>query len=285
MPHPLPAAISEVRCRTALSSTRLPELAWSLNPYRGCGVACVYCYAPVLVHWPAGVPWGGTVSAKVNITSVLAAEVRRKKRGAVGIGTVTDAYQPLERQMELTRRCIEVLARRRWPLSVQTKSALIARDADILRMTESDVGFSFSSGDEEARRRFEPYGSSIGARLATMEKLSGAGIGTWAFLGPLLPGIGDGVGALEEIVAKIKRAGAARLYWDRLRLHPDASGASPVMAALTPVLRARYPGLVPLYRRLFGGDGTAAAEYYGSIEARLSRAAAEYGLPLTRFGW
>jgi DNA repair photolyase len=206
--------VREVSCSTALSPTGLPGLDYALNPYRGCSVGCVYCYAPSVLREER--PWGRFVDVKRNIPAVLAKELRRKASGTVGLGTVTDGYQPLEARYRLTRYCLEQLARFDFPVSVQTKSSLVLQDIDLLqRIADVEVGVTVTTMDEAMRRRFEPFSSPTERRLETLRRLNEAGVRTWAFLGPVLPGVTEAT--LEPLVRGIVEAGTRHLLFDRLR--------------------------------------------------------------------
>jgi DNA repair photolyase len=123
--------ITEARASTALSPSRLPGLDFALNPYRGCGHGCIYCYSPDVLRLGGKEPWGSFVEVRKNLPVLLAKE-RKACSGVVGLGTVTDPYQPAEEKTRLTRYCLEQLATAKCSVCVQTKSDLVARDTDIL---------------------------------------------------------------------------------------------------------------------------------------------------------
>ncbi len=209
--------VREVSCTTALSPSNLPGLAYALNPYRGCSIGCVYCYAPSVLREER--PWGRFVDVKRNIPAVLAKELKRKRPGVVGLGTVTDGYQPLEARYHLTRYCLEQLARCAFPVSVQTKSSLVLHDLDLLRrIADAEVGVTVTTLDETMRRRFEPFSSPTERRLATLRAVNEAGVRTWAFLGPILPV--TTAATLEKLLAAIRDTGTRRVLFDRLRFRP-----------------------------------------------------------------
>ena len=157
--------VCEVTCTTALSPSNLPGLDYALNPYRGCSIGCVYCYAPSVLREER--PWGRFVDVKRNIPAVLAKALKRKARGMVGLGTVTDGYQPLEGRYHLTRYCLEQLVRFDFPVSVQTKSSLVLNDLDLLRrLSDAEVGVTVTTLDEAQRRHFEPFASPSERRIA-----------------------------------------------------------------------------------------------------------------------
>jgi DNA repair photolyase len=207
--------VSTILCKSALSPTGLMGYDYSLNPYRGCEHACSYCYAPYVIHEER--EWGGFVDAKINIQSVLSKELRNKKKGVVGISTVTDPYQPIETRYELTRSCLEELKRFDFPICIQTKSTMVLRDLDLIKgFSHREVGFTITEFDDEARKKFEPGASSVEARISALEEISEKDIDTWVFLGPVLPYITSKDMDLEELIRSIKKSGAKYLMIDKL---------------------------------------------------------------------
>ncbi|MCZ7392208.1 MAG: radical SAM protein, partial [Candidatus Methanoperedens sp.] len=205
--------IKEITVKTALSPSKLPGLDYALNPYRGCAHACVYCYAPSVIHWDRG-KWGELVEVKMNLPRILSKELRRKK-GVVGLGTVTDPYQPAEKKYEITRRCLELLLRHDFPVCIQTKSSLVLRDMDLLKQFSNiEVGVTLTALVDGIRAKMEPCASSVEERLLALSELERNGIKTWVFLGPVMPYI-TGVEALVEAIAEVK---PRYVLVDRLRL-------------------------------------------------------------------
>lgn len=264
--------VREVSCTTALSPTRLPGLRYALNPYRGCSIGCVYCYSPAVLREDR--PWGRFVDVKRNVPAVLAKELKRREPGTVGIGTVTDGYQPLEARYHLTRFCLEQLARFDFPVSVQTKSSLVVKDLDLLRrLREVEVGVTITTMDEVYRRRFEPFASPSERRIATLRRLNEGGIPTWAFVGPILPSTTEAT--LEPLLRSVAAAGTRHVLFDRLRFQPG------VLERMLPA--AASCGLEgPV--RASRDDST----YSEPIEARIRALGAQLGLraePAFPHGW
>jgi len=138
--------------KTALSNSGLPDLDYALNPYIGCQHGCLYCYAPNYISdIDVKANWGKVIIVKENIGDILHEEVLKKKRGAVGIGTITDAYQPQESIYGLTRLSLKILLNHGFRVSIQTKSTLIIRDIDLLLKFRNkvDVGFTLTSLDDK----------------------------------------------------------------------------------------------------------------------------------------
>jgi len=158
---------------------------YTVNLYRGCTHACVYCYAPSLVHDDR--EWGKFVDAKVDAPAILRRELRDAERAPVFLSSASDPYQPVEARYKLTRRCIQELDSFGFPVVVLTRSPLVLRDLDILRRMEwVRVGCSISTA---ATRAFEPGVPPLERRLETLRRLAEEGIETWVSLAPVIPGI------------------------------------------------------------------------------------------------
>lgn len=205
-------------CKSALSASTLPGLTYSLNPYRGCQHNCAYCYAPCVLRIPRE-KWGIVIEVKTNIPVVLARELRTKKPGVVGISTVTDPYQPLERTAALTRCCLEQLLTYDFPVHIQTKSALVTRDIDLLsRFSDVQVMMSIGTINDEERRLLEPVASAIQERLDALRILADAGACTSVFFGPVYPTITPE--NIPHILDVFQESGVSELWIDRLNLKP-----------------------------------------------------------------
>ncbi|MFQ5910101.1 MAG: radical SAM protein [Thermoplasmata archaeon] len=248
--------ISEVGCKSALSRSRLPGYRYALNPYRGCSHGCKYCYASAVLRETRS--WGDFVDVKRNLPAHLAKELKKKEKGVVGIGTVTDGYQPVEERYRMTRMCLELLLVNGFPICIQTKSSLVLRDIDLLcRFDDVSVGFTLTTLDDKWRKVFEPGASPPSERLAAMKELSSRGIRTWAFIGPILPLVTDD--DLEGLIDRIHDAQASEILVDRLNIKRDT------WKKLEPVLE-RY-GMEETWRSMMGKD----CGYFGSVETEIFR--------------
>ena len=210
--------IKEITCKTALSSSSLPGLDYSLNPYKGCQHACAYCYVPNVMRFNRN-EWGHFVDVKTNIPVVLAKELKKKKHGVVGISTVTDPYQPIEKKYKLTRYCLEQLLIHDFPICVQTKSDLILRDIDIIsKFSNAEIMISIATLNDGERKLLEPNSSSIQDRLNVLQQFSDAGVETSVFFGPIYPTIklDDVSGIIDAFV----QYGATEIMIDKLNLKP-----------------------------------------------------------------
>lgn len=155
----------------------------------------------------------------MNIPRVLAKQLKKAKRGIVGISTVTDPYQPLENRYKLTRYCLEQLLRHDFPVSIITKSPLVTRDLDILnKFSRCEVGITITTLDDDLRGKIEPKAPSIQSRLEAIRKCLDGGINTYVFLGPLYPS--TEIDELKEIVNTLSDLGIRTVMVDELNLKP-----------------------------------------------------------------
>ena len=210
--------ISEIKCKTALSKSQLPGLDYSLNPYRGCQHSCIYCYVPNILRIKRD-QWGTFIDIKTNIPIILSKELKNKNRGTVGISTVTDSYQPVEKKYRLTRYCLEQLLIKNFPISIQTKSNLILRDIYLItKFKKKEVLISIGTINEQQKKVFEPNTPTIKKRLETIKKLTDNNIKTTIFFGPIYPSIK--VSEIAEIINTFKNTGTKDIMIDKLNLKP-----------------------------------------------------------------
>ena len=239
----------------------------TINPYRGCSHACVYCFArPTHDYLGLGIgeDFERKIVVKVNAVERLRAELRSAKweGGHIAMGTNTDPYQHAEGKYHLTRGIVETLSGARNPFSILTKSTLILRDAAVLAAASerTDVAVSFSVGtlDRAVWRLTEPGTPPPDRRVEALRRLSDLGIPCGVLVAPVLPGLSDSETQLTEVVEACAAAGAV--------VH-RRGGAAPAWDGAGPLLRlARSgaarpgppaPGALPA-RRLPGGRGAGA---------------------------
>jgi DNA repair photolyase len=181
--------VREIFSKTILTKTAISSFDYCINPYVGCGHGCRYCYASFMKRFTGHrEPWGEFIDVKVNAPSLLRKQIKRTKLGTVALSTVTDPYQPLERNYQLTRRCLEVLLENQFSVNILTRSPLCLRDIDLFKKFKKiEVGLSITTHDENIRKIFEPHSPSIRSRIQTLKTLRKENIGTYAFIGPTLP--------------------------------------------------------------------------------------------------
>lgn len=219
--------VYEEESREILSRNDSPDLSfrWSVNPYRGCFHACAYCYArPTHEYWGfgSGTDFESKIVAKPNAAALLRRAFNRSswQGDLIVFSGNTDCYQPLEATYQLTRTCLEVCAEFRNPVGIITKSALVARDVDVLERLHRDawvrVYFSIPFADNDTARKVEPQTPAITKRLETMKALSDAGIPTGVSIAPVIPGLNDQ--DIPEILSLARQAGAVEATFVLLRL-------------------------------------------------------------------
>ena len=213
--------------RSIIATNQSPDVGfeYSVNPYRGCEHGCAYCYARPTheyLGFSAGLDFETRLLVKHEAPVLLRerlSDPRWSPRPIVFSG-VTDAYQPVERRLRITRGCLEVLAEFRNPVSIVTKSHLVTRDADLLGVLAGEraarVFLSVTTLDRELARKLEPRAASPARRLDAIRRLSGAGVETGVMIGPVIPGLTDH--ELPGIVEAAAAAGAAAASFIVLRL-------------------------------------------------------------------
>jgi DNA repair photolyase len=188
-----------------------------INPYRGCEHGCSYCYARItheFLGFSAGLDFETKIVVKEDAPNLLRKELASKKwkPQLLAMSGVTDCYQPIERRLQLTRRCLAVLAEFRNPVCIITKNFLVTRDIDLLRELARhnavEVNISINSLDSDLARRLEPRASSPRQRLETVEMLAKAGIPVGVIVAPIIPAIND-----HEIAKVLEAAGKAGAKW------------------------------------------------------------------------
>lgn len=205
------------RTQTILNRNDSPDISfeYSLNPYRGCEHGCIYCYARPFheyLGFSAGLDFETRIMVKTDAPRLLREELSspRWQPQTIALSGVTDCYQPVERKLKLTRACLEVLAEFRNPVGIVTKNALVTRDIDLLTelaLHDAAVVFvSITTLDTELRRIMEPRTSPPTARLATIRKLTEAGVPVGVMVAPVIPGLTDH--EIPNIVAAAAEAGA-----------------------------------------------------------------------------
>ncbi len=212
-------------CKSAFSPSRLPGLDWAVNPYRGCAHACAYCYAQDVTRFEMSMPWGSVVEVKAGIVQCLKMELeKRPRRGTFGIGTVTDPYQPLEKEYELTRGCLMLLKRYSANASILTKSDLILRDVDVLNSwTGVEVGMSIGCADEEIARVIEPGAVGPGRRFEALKALADEGVHTYLMAAPMIPGVSDSKEQIDALLDFANESNVRNVIWDKYNPKPMAS--------------------------------------------------------------
>jgi DNA repair photolyase len=230
--------------RSILAENQSPDVGFrfSLNPYRGCEHGCIYCYARPsheYLGFSAGLDFERRIMVKDDAPALLRKTFLspRWEPQVVALSGNTDCYQPAERKLGITRRCLEVFAEFRNPVSAITKSALVARDADLFaelaRHGAAHVLVSVTTLDPELARRMEPRAARPDRRLAAIAALAAAGVPVGVMVAPIIPGLNDA--EIPRILQAAARAGARSAGWVLLRL------PKPIDELFDGWLAERYP--------------------------------------------
>ena len=308
----------ELPVRSVLNSPATTHMGfWSLNPYVGCEFGCSYCYARDTHRWTMDRADGnrtdradrtdraakavgavGAVGAvdplddfekrilvKAGAAEVLARTLEPGKLGShsLVIGTATDPYQPAERKFRVTRRILEMLLHYRGlSIGIITKSALVARDAALLReLTERhdvSVNISVATLDAKLARRLEPRSPVPRARLRALRTLTSAGVHAGLLIAPILPGITDDTPGLTALMAAGRDHGARYAVGSPLRL------SDTIRQRFLPMLRREFPDLVEKYERHYRSRDYVSRSYHQALKQRLARLERKLGFPVERTG-
>jgi DNA repair photolyase len=239
-----PLTVTAEHARALITTNDSPDIPFeqSINPYRGCSHACVYCYARpshAYMGLSAGLDFETKLFYKADAAELLQRELARPgyRCKPITLGANTDPYQPIERQLRLTRAILEVLAACRHPVTIITKSALVLRELDLLSVLAKDhlvqVGISITTLDAELKRRMEPQTASPAARLRTVRELTAAGIPAGVLVAPVIPALTDH--EMERILEAAAAAGARWAGYVLLRLPYE------LRALFSEWLDAHYP--------------------------------------------
>ena len=226
-PRQVATTITEETPRSIISWNESPDLPFdrTINPYRGCEHGCIYCYArpthAYLGHSP-GLDFETILYSKPNAAEVLTRELSKPSYVAdrLQLGANTDPYQPIEKDLRITRQIVEVLSKFNHPTGITTKNALVTRDIDLLApMAQKGlvmVAMSVTSLDRKLSRSMEPRASTPDKRFEAIRLLSEAGIPVIAGVAPIIPGLNDS--ELERIMERAAEMGAKHAYYSTLRL-------------------------------------------------------------------
>jgi DNA repair photolyase len=252
----------EVKARSALNHVPGGRFGfdWTINPFRGCTHACVFCFARsshTYLDFDAGRDFEREIVVKVNVPELLRAELAKPtwKRELVALGTNTDPYQWVESRYRMMPEILAALEEAETPVSVLTKSPLVMRDVEIFeRMAKRglpvSVNLSVPTLDEKAWRATEPHTPSPAARLEAVAELRRRGIESGVLIAPLMPGINDTAEQVQPIVDRAREAGANFLGGVALHLRGE------VKDVFFGWLEEKRPDLLPRYEQLYrGGRG------------------------------
>ncbi len=219
--------VKEIRAKSILVTSKLPDADYVVNPYTGCAFGCSYCYASFMGRFVGKQveDWGNYVFAKVNLGEILDKELGKlkDKTKTVLLSSVTDPYQGVEGKYRLTRTALELLLKHKWTgtVGILTKSSLVTRDIDLFKkFPHITVGVTVTSTDDSVGRFLERAAPPASLRINALKTLHEAGVPTYAFVGPLLPHFSANPEKLKEIFDALASAGVSEMYMEHLNLSP-----------------------------------------------------------------
>jgi DNA repair photolyase len=274
----------EVRARSIIN--RVPEASrvpfrWTINPYRGCSHACLYCFARnthTYLDMDYGEDFNSQIVVKVNAAECLRKELAAKSwaGGHIAMGTNVDPYQRAEGRYRLMRGILEGLRDFANPFSILTKGSLILRDIDLLQecAAVAEVGANVSVGcvDKELWRSLEPGTPSPMKRLEVCRKLNDSGIECGVLMAPIIPFLTDSPGQLAATVRAIAESGATHLT--PIVLHLRTGAREWYMKWLA----ENHPELVPRYEGLYARGAYAPKAYQEVVTGQVRELAERYGV-------
>jgi DNA repair photolyase len=257
----------EVLAKSALNhvptSSAMP-FGWTINPYRGCSHACVYCFARSTHSYldlDTGKDFDSQIIVKVNVAEVLGRELAKPSWGRhpVALGTNTDPYQRAEGRYQLMPGIIRALADSGTPFSILTKGSLLRRDLPLLAEANEqvpvDLAMSIAVYDDELQQSVEPGTPSTAARLATVKAARGYGLPVTVFLMPILPYLTDTRAHLDAALDQVVESGASAVLHTALHLRPG------VKEWFMQWLAESHPELIDRYEAMYRSSAYAPKEY------------------------
>jgi DNA repair photolyase len=229
---PLATSVTMETARSVITRNDSPDIGFdrSINPYRGCEHGCIYCYARPshsYLNLSPGLDFETKLIAKSNVVEVLQRELSAPGYSPelIMVGPNTDAYQPIERELRLTRGILDVLASTRHPFGLVTKSALVERDLDLIAPLAAEqlasVSISITTLDSSLSRILEPRAASPQRRLRAVRTLAAAGVPVRVNVAPIIPFINEP--EIESIIDAAADAGARNSHYTVVRLPWEVS--------------------------------------------------------------
>ncbi|HUA96723.1 MAG TPA: radical SAM protein [Terracidiphilus sp.] len=264
-----------------VNSNRGMPFTHAINPYRGCEFGCRYCYARYtheFLEMRDPEEFERKIYFKENAAWLLEQELRRLPAGTqIALGTATDPYQPLERRQRLTRGLLEVFARHSgFRLGIVTKSALVARDVDLLteirKRNRLTVHVTVTTMNTALARKLEPRAPRPDLRIQTIALLREAGVRTGVMCSPLMPGITDSRSSIEAVARAAAGAGAEFLVAGALFLKPCS------LPTFLKFVKENFPGHLESYQRRYGTRAFVSAEYRKRVAGIVAAICGKYGL-------
>ena len=196
--------IIKIKAKRAFTPTKIPGASFVINQYVGCQHACLYCYAKFMCKWYNYGKWGSWIVVKENLPEIVKNE---SVKGEVYMSSVSDPYQPIEKEIELTRRVLENM-NKKTRLRILTKSDLILRDVDVFKeFRDLEVGLTINNFNGKLKNEIEPFSPSNEKRIHALKVLYENGVKNYAFISPIIPNLVDA----GELIRETR--GFVNFYW------------------------------------------------------------------------
>jgi len=250
--------IKEVQASSIITKSNLPDADYVINPYVGCMHSCIYCYARFMKRFTGHIEeWSKFVDVKINAPDLIPTNITKYKGKSIFLSSVTDAYLPLEKKYQITRKILEKLIPLEPDLGIQTKSDLVLKDIDLLKQFKNcEVGFTITTLDDEVRKEIEPFTSSVQNRIKALEKLKRTGIKTYVFIGPILPFLTD----WKKIILETKHCSDFYMF-ENLNI----SGS--IWDSVKKWLKEKHPELLEKYESIYFSKN----DYWDKVEDEIKQ--------------
>ncbi len=253
--------IREIKAKTIISKSNLPDADYTINPYVGCMHSCIYCYARFMRRFTKhNEMWGKFVDVKINAIELIPTNTLKYNDKKIFLSSVTDCYLPLERKYKITRNILKRLIKLQPNIFIQTKSDLILRDIDLLSQFKScEVGLTITTLNDNLREEIEPFTTSVENRIKALKKLKEANLKTYIFIGPILPFLTD----WKEIILRTKE------FTDYYMLE-NLNIKRTVWYNIKKWLETKHPNLLEKYENIYFSKSPI-SEYWNEIEEEIKK--------------
>jgi DNA repair photolyase len=248
--------LNAIRVDNLITKSYCEGMLYDIDPYIGCSHGCIYCYARYMKEDTGhNEPWGAFIDVKANAPDLIPENTAKYRRKNILISPVTDPYMLLEKEQQLTRKILKKLIPLKPHIWILTKSELVLRDIDVFKQFDKcHVGLSFSTQDEKLRKKIEPFASPIAKRYEVLKRMRKEGIGTYAFIGPILPQITD----WKKIIEDTNEFTDIYMF-ENLKIHGDIWGI------IKKWLKAKDEKLLEKYKKIYFSEN----DYWKKVEKEI----------------
>lgn len=250
--------IKEIKASSIITKSNLPGTDYVINPYVGCIHSCVYCYAVFMKKFTGHMEqWGRFIDVKINAPALIPTKTYKYKDKTIFLSSVTDAYLPLERKYQLTRKILQTLIPLQPNIGILTKSDLVLRDIDLFKQFNNcEVGLTITVLDDKIRQEIEPLTSSVQSRIKALQKLKEEGVENYVFIGPILPFLTD----WKKIILATK-------HYTDFYLLENLNITGPIWSSVKKWLLKKHPELLKKYEKIYFSQN----DYWKKVERKVSQ--------------